>query len=1473
MAQIRTRETAAQVGDAGTITNNNGPLSNSQIDQNFINLNNDIATRLPLSGGTLTGTLSVPSQFTVRAAGGEGGEIVLQKGTDQTGLAGDVVLDTLGNTFRVFENGGNFRQIYFNLTNGNITGAGGISISIDGSAASIANNNIVNYLRITNTAGIQKLLMGNQDSSGVNNPSIIAAANGSILLGNGNTWTNDGGTFTSYATLNSSAANFTSPLQQGGNQVLHAGNYTNYTINNAGRIKTYYIDSLGAVETQARRYEIARIGIDFNDWNSVGSFEVELLEVYFAGSLKKRYAVSYGYGGLNSVDLVEMTGFGTNNFRVAIGSPVQVSGDHYYLPVYVDVRYYSACSVVIRTNRQITSDSNSAIGYAYVNTSPTGANISEFTPDSTVNMSNSASAWQVGSNTVLHSGNYNSYALPLAGGDMTGRIRMGTFAPSTVNSGEAWIGRATDRSTGTMTVQLGNDAARVFEVVDKDWTTVIFNAGMNNFTYKGNNILHTNNYGTYLNGQYVRAVSSTPPYQSWNVTGNQTNVIYQINQENFNVGATGNSDFPASATYKYGLLANLTAGQSQAQIYISHNGNDLIFRGGWEGTSWLAWNRVLTDLNYSTYALPLAGGTLTGELTLNGVSTWFAGPSTYLRSNNEFLFLTNTGSAQKARFHGIQVGGSYGGTVPNEGILFGGDTTLTRTATNTLTTSGDFIVTGNLTINGTTTTVNSTVTTLDDPIITLGGDTAPASNDSKDRGVEFRWHNGSAAKVGFFGFDDSTGKFTFIPDATNTSEVFSGTKGIIDAYLDWSNITNNGETLATVTGRGATTSTNVSLLGTGNYYSGHFYLNSYDAVGNHYPHFTDGPNGTGSIVNWRLYTGSTNTTTHIWTNSYTQFNNDLRALRFVDSNDNNYYIDPASTDLSVRVLGEICNSNYAAGNMQAGALNIGRTDTDYSWTGTTWASDVRAGILANCSETWEFIVHDSGDSVNSAFYFDGGARFMLGRDIGWGASYIEAPGSFRSTAFYASDNTSFWWRPGADGVTHRFYTTYGSISIGPQNSSHCHITTDLTNFWFNKDLQVDGSYRIYGDTSNRFSQGALVLRGGSPTVYLRDTDHMSAQLHVNSDTFYLLRGGVDQEGWTQLNSAWPLEINLGTNNALFGGTVRTYSDFRGNIYYDINDTNYYVDSAGTSRLNALNTNVYYQANDITIGYLDTNASAAITAGGSNVLGDGIKQDMLAFNPPTTAETWNGSAWSSVSVPTALFAGKIAQAWSNFDLPSGTTKARFTWNSFGYRFWHSLNASHSTQGNSIRFILETSTDGVTWVSKGTSAWTNSWPGYSTWTITGNSYDSIGWMRITIERDSANTNPVHIGSLSLMGSYGGFSRLFDWDYQRNVTFYNTVQAVDFNSTSDVTKKKDIETIQDALRLVTQLRGVTFNWIATNKPSMGLIAQEVESVLPQVVHTGEDGTKTISYGNLVGLLVECIKSQEDRLTRLENLILHKA
>ena len=121
-----------------------------------------------------------------------------------------------------------------------------------------------------------------------------------------------------------------------------------------------------------------------------------------------------------------------------------------------------------------------------------------------------------------------------------------------------------------------------------------------------------------------------------------------------------------------------------------------------------------------------------------------------------------------------------GGSI--NGAAIGASTASTGAFTN-------LSVSGNLTVNGTTTTVNSTTVTVDDPVITLGGDTNPTSDDNKDRGVEFRYHDGSSPRTGFMGWDDSTGKFTLLKAATNTSEVFSGTKAELDANVAYSNIT------------------------------------------------------------------------------------------------------------------------------------------------------------------------------------------------------------------------------------------------------------------------------------------------------------------------------------------------------------------------------------------------------------------------------------------------------------------------------------------------------------------------------------------------------------------------------------------------------------------------------------------------------------------------------------------------------------
>lgn len=96
--------------------------------------------------------------------------------------------------------------------------------------------------------------------------------------------------------------------------------------------------------------------------------------------------------------------------------------------------------------------------------------------------------------------------------------------------------------------------------------------------------------------------------------------------------------------------------------------------------------------------------------------------------------------------------------------------------------TGSVVIEGNLTIKGTTTTVNSSSVQSNNPTLILGmqsdsqgEETALSAPDGLDKGMEFRWHNGTNAKSGFFGYDTSANRFTFIEDATNTNDTFSGT--------------------------------------------------------------------------------------------------------------------------------------------------------------------------------------------------------------------------------------------------------------------------------------------------------------------------------------------------------------------------------------------------------------------------------------------------------------------------------------------------------------------------------------------------------------------------------------------------------------------------------------------------------------------------------------------------------------------------
>lgn len=96
-------------------------------------------------------------------------------------------------------------------------------------------------------------------------------------------------------------------------------------------------------------------------------------------------------------------------------------------------------------------------------------------------------------------------------------------------------------------------------------------------------------------------------------------------------------------------------------------------------------------------------------------------------------------------------------------------------------------------------------------------------------------------------------------------------------------------------------------------------------------------------------------------------------------------------------------------------------------------------------------------------------------------------------------------------------------------------------------------------------------------------------------------------------------------------------------------------------------------------------------------------------------------------------------------------------------------------------------------------------------------------------------------------------------------NIYSAGYFHNVSDIRLKTNIQTI-DGLATLSKLRGVTFNWKKDGTLAAGVIAQEVEAVMPEAVHTDADGIKSVAYDQLIAPLIEAIKEQQIQIDALQ-------
>ena len=103
--------------------------------------------------------------------------------------------------------------------------------------------------------------------------------------------------------------------------------------------------------------------------------------------------------------------------------------------------------------------------------------------------------------------------------------------------------------------------------------------------------------------------------------------------------------------------------------------------------------------------------------------------------------------------------------------------------------------------------------------------------------------------------------------------------------------------------------------------------------------------------------------------------------------------------------------------------------------------------------------------------------------------------------------------------------------------------------------------------------------------------------------------------------------------------------------------------------------------------------------------------------------------------------------------------------------------------------------------------------------------------------------------------------------NLDVGGDVQATSFIYSSDRKLKENIKPVENSLDKILDLEGVSFDWKKDGRSDMGLIAQDVEKIFPEIVHTNKNnGLKSVEYGNLVSPLIEAIKEQQKEIEELK-------
>ena len=872
------------------------------------------------------------------------------------------------------------------------------------------------------------------------------------------------------------------------------------------------------------------------------------------------------------------------------------------------------------------------------------------------------------------------------------------------------------------------------------------------------------------------------------------------------------------------------------------------------GTSAPTYNNTLTLVgttaasSTATGALQVRGGVgIGGDLFLGGNFTQVGGTYATLAATYNLINTTAT----TVNFAGA-------GTTITIGASASGTTTIRNNLT----------VAGNLTVQGTTTIVDSTVTNIVDPIITLGGlanNAAPIADDNKDRGIAFKYVSAGSTSTGLFGYDDSTGYLTYVPIATITNEVVSGTKGAIDANLA-------GGTAMSLVYQSAVDTTAFLAASTAGYI-----LQT---------------NGTGTAPSWVSATGiSVGSATYADSvRTISQNSNTTYFPTFVDSNNasntyelvyttSSFTINPG-TGLATHAFTNAVNtvellrlSNPGAGaNTQAqmtfyaaGGL-YGSITGGYGTVAPQMVFNLPSATTGNYiwqnNSVEQLRINTAGQvGVGSNYAGTSGSLFAVN-----GAAYINGAFTATGVSYFGSNVGVGTTTPATYGtfvVSHTGSSTTGIVVgdiVTPANATGIYLrsTTTASIAWASGAALIftqgaGGTEKLRITASGGIAFNGASNYGSSGQILQSNGDTAPTWVSVSGLTAGTATTATQVNTILQAANASYFPTFVDSNNATATGeSIYTTSSF------SINPSTGVVIFGSTTAATSTATGALQVRGGVGIG------GGLYVGGNASLLGNKLATKYLTLSPNTIATDVSSlGAYIQLGNPVSNQPPDVCGIqFANYS-GSGTGLAAIRYNNGGANYGLELDAS-TLSSDKIRLVAG-ATGGVIVTSL-----TN-----ATSTTTG-ALQVVGGVGIggglfvggTMTATSAQiTTGLSVGATAPSATAGEIRAT------NEITAYYS---------SDRRLKENIKLIADPITIVNQIRGVRFDWTDEHiqkrggedgyfvrKHDIGVIAQEVEAVLPEIVATRDDGTKVVKYEKLVALLIEAVKEQQKQINQISQAL----